>query len=54
MENRRENLKRLIALYRKHLANCVTADLATIYLNEIAKAEVELELLDKKDADKPK
>ncbi len=49
MENRRDHLKRLLAIYRKHLAEGVTGDLATIYLKAIINAEAELRRLNQDD-----
>lgn len=47
MENRRDQLKRLVAHYRRLLAEGVDGAMAQIYVREIIKAETELAILDK-------
>lgn len=42
MEDRAETLQRRIAVYRHCLQEGAEGTLATVYLNEIAKAEIEL------------
>ena len=44
MEDRAETLRRRIAIYRRCLEEGAEGTLATVYRNEIAKAEAELEL----------
>ncbi len=43
MEDRAENLRRRITIYRRYLAEGVDSDLASQYLREILAAEKELE-----------
>jgi hypothetical protein len=47
MDESRETLRRKAALYRHYLAQGVTADLAHIYLEEIASIERTLAQLDR-------
>lgn len=49
MENRRDQLKRLIAHYRRQLADGVNGAIGQLYMQEIIKAEAELELLNRND-----
>ena len=42
MEEHAESLRRRIALYRRYLAEGLDADLARIYLGELADADAEL------------
>ncbi len=46
MQDRAQTLRRRIALYRRYLSEGVDAELAQLYLREIAEAEAELAKLD--------
>jgi hypothetical protein len=42
MDDHADRLRRRVALYRRYLAEGVSAELAVVYLREIAEAEAEL------------
>jgi hypothetical protein len=51
MEDRAETLRRRITVYQRCLREGAAGTLATVYRNEIAKAEFELADLEKPEAD---
>jgi len=50
---RRQELRRQLALYRRYLAEGVDIDLARVYLAEINRAELELKLLELPSSERP-
>jgi hypothetical protein len=47
--DRAETLRRRVAIYRRHLQEGATAELAAVYLREIASAEAELAAIEGED-----